>query len=273
MFRAVVILVVVAISSVRGQQRQRFLRGQGQQMFQSQSGLGGELRRQELIAQRIQAIDRRIAELGEPLSPAMEPLMMAATSATGSNPFTSALSGLSAALSHPPHPPNLSFDEMVEEHKVRKLGDPHTAAVIATIGVALFAAAFALPHLTGHENKDLSFLSLFTGNGGFDARDVPRRQRRSSFVWETARDWGMDQCGQMAVCEAHARYDNYGLVALPLTLFFPGDIDRSSGQPTSIWQEAAVRGKAREECGDTYNCYVNPMLIAKFLWTLLFESV
>ena len=40
--------------------------------------------------------------------------MMAATSATGSNPFTSALSGLSAALSHPPHPPNLSFDEMVE---------------------------------------------------------------------------------------------------------------------------------------------------------------
>ena len=69
MFRAVVILVVVAISSVRGQQRQRFLRGQGQQMFQSQSGLGGELRRQELIAQRIQAIDRRIAELGEPLSP------------------------------------------------------------------------------------------------------------------------------------------------------------------------------------------------------------
>ena len=49
-----------------------------------------------------------------------------------------------------------------------------------------------------------------------------QRYRRSSFLWETAREWGMDQCGQMAVCEAHARYDNYGFVALPLTLFFPG---------------------------------------------------
>ena len=59
-----------------------------------------------------------------------------------------------------------------QEHKVRKLGDPHTAAIIATIGVALFAAAYALPHVRG-QGEDLSFLSLFMKQDG--ARDVPRK--------------------------------------------------------------------------------------------------
>ena len=71
-------------------------------MLQRQSALK-ELRRQELIAQRISAIDRRISELEEPLSPTLEPLM---------SPLASALS---SALSPPPHPPNLSFEELVEE--------------------------------------------------------------------------------------------------------------------------------------------------------------
>ena len=61
-----------------------------------------------------------------------------------------------------------------QEHKVRKLGDPQTAAIIATVGVALFAAAYALPHVRGGQGEnDLSFLSLFMKQD--DARDAPRK--------------------------------------------------------------------------------------------------
>ena len=64
-----------------------------------------------------------------------------------------------------------------QEHKVRKLGDPQTAAIIATVGVALFAAAYALPHVRGipisKGDNDLSFLSLFMKQD--DARDAPRK--------------------------------------------------------------------------------------------------
>ena len=34
--------------------------------------------------------------------------------------------------------------------------------------------------------------------------------------------WGMDQCGEMAICDAHARYNDYGIFALPIIMFFPG---------------------------------------------------
>merc|ERR1719499_1204424 len=62
-----------------------------------------------------------------------------------------------------------------------------------------------------------------------------------------ARTLGMEQCGHMAICDAHARYRDYGIIALPLILLFPGS-RTSDGEPASEWQEAALRGKAREEC-------------------------
>ena len=37
-----------------------------------------------------------------------------------------------------------------------------------------------------------------------------------------AKSIGMEECGQMAICDAHARYSDYGLLALPLVLLFPG---------------------------------------------------
>ena len=37
-----------------------------------------------------------------------------------------------------------------------------------------------------------------------------------------ARTLGMEQCGHMAICDAHARYRDYGIIALPLILLFPG---------------------------------------------------
>ena len=37
-----------------------------------------------------------------------------------------------------------------------------------------------------------------------------------------ARQLGLEQCGHMAICDAHARYRDYGLIALPLILLFPG---------------------------------------------------
>merc|ERR1719499_1705854 len=38
----------------------------------------------------------------------------------------------------------------------------------------------------------------------------------------------------------------------------------SDGEPASEWQEAALRGKAREECYSRYNCLINPMWILNF---------
>eukprot|EP00095_Tigriopus_kingsejongensis_P011749 maker-scaffold833_size90787-snap-gene-0.12 protein:Tk11749 transcript:maker-scaffold833_size90787-snap-gene-0.12-mRNA-1 annotation:"putative uncharacterized protein" len=40
-----------------------------------------------------------------------------------------------------------------------------------------------------------------------------------------ARAWGLEECGQLAICDAHARYDDYGVLALPLVLMFPGGLD------------------------------------------------
>ena len=33
---------------------------------------------------------------------------------------------------------------------------------------------------------------------------------------------GMNECGQAAICEAHANNRDYGLIALPILFFFPG---------------------------------------------------
>ena len=68
----------------------------------------------------------------------------------------------------------------------------------------------------------------------------------------------------MAICTAHANYRDYGLMALPLILIFPGSRTKD-GEPTSKWQEAALRGKAREECYSRYNCLINPMWILNFV--------
>lgn len=34
--------------------------------------------------------------------------------------------------------------------------------------------------------------------------------------------FGLDECWEMAICDAHARYDDYGVLAMPVVLFFPG---------------------------------------------------
>ena len=54
----------------------------------------------------------------------------------------------------------------LQEHKVRKLGDPHTAAVIATFAAAMFATALFYPGL--RENARGFF-------DGSTAREVPRK--------------------------------------------------------------------------------------------------
>merc|ERR1711997_864210 len=69
---------------------------------------------------------------------------------------------------------------------------------------------------------------------------------------------GMNECGQAAICEAHANNRDYGLIALPILFFFPGTRN-SNGNPVSVWQEAALRGKARDSCSSRYSCIINPM--------------
>jgi hypothetical protein len=37
-----------------------------------------------------------------------------------------------------------------------------------------------------------------------------------------SRAFGLEDCGQMAICDAHANYRDYGILALPIILLFPG---------------------------------------------------
>jgi len=92
-----------------------------------------------------------------------------------------------------------------------------------------------------------------------------------SSLMDLAESWGraigMSQCGEMAICDAHANFRSYGLVALPVILFFPGFTD-TAGNPTSDWQEAALLGKSRlSTCHAKYKCFLNPLWIAKFALT------
>ena len=49
-----------------------------------------------------------------------------------------------------------------------------------------------------------------------------RSSSLSDTVGSFARAVGMEQCGHMAICDAHARRADYGILALPLVLLFPG---------------------------------------------------
>ena len=47
-----------------------------------------------------------------------------------------------------------------------------------------------------------------------------------SRVFDMAQSWGralgLNQCAEMAICDAHANFRSYGIVALPVILLFPG---------------------------------------------------
>ena len=48
----------------------------------------------------------------------------------------------------------------------------------------------------------------------------------------------MDECGQAAICEAHANNRDYGLIALPILFFFPGWVYIYSNKKidtTTLW--------------------------------------
>ena len=60
------------------------------------------------------------------------------------------------------------------------------------------------------------------------------------------------KCGQGGRGSKNPKFCVYIINGSPMDFFLSfSDVDRSSGQATSIWQEAAIRGKAREDCGDT----------------------
>ena len=47
-------------------------------------------------------------------------------------------------------------------------------------------------------------------------------ERVSNMAGSVGRMLGIEDCGQMAICDAHARTGEYGILALPLVLLFPG---------------------------------------------------
>ena len=79
------------------------------------------------------------------------------------------------------------------------------------LGYKTIGGLYGTSKLTGASAAEVRGASLL-GVGDFDLGS-PR------FFPE---GWGMDQCGEMAVCDAHARYNEYGILALPIVMFFPG---------------------------------------------------
>ena len=108
-----------------------------------------------------------------------------------------------------------------------------------------------------------------------DPGNLSREQKGQMWKWHDSPNTGIVNCGSSGIepplgrCFFHM--DERSTKADCLDRKFFGfvlfsDIDRSSGQPTSIWQEAAVRGKAREECGDTWVKYVK-----QFVWNYVYN--
>ncbi|CAB4068661.1 unnamed protein product [Lepeophtheirus salmonis] len=58
----------------------------------------------------------------------------------------------------------------------------------------------------------------------------------------------ISDCGEFAVCEAHARPQEFGWMALPFLIFIPGD--NNGAKSDSSWQRAANYGKSKIDCYD-----------------------
>lgn len=166
--------------------------------------------------------------------------------------------------------------------------DDNVPFIAAFAGISLFTAAFGVSLLVNDGGNTMmkSLMSPFGfGRTSPSSSDVANRipnieasegsydeQGPIERIFEVADSWSravsMDECGQAAICEAHANNRDYGLIALPILFFFPGTRG-VNGNPASVWQEAALRGKARDSCSSRYSCIINPLWIVKFLMTTL----
>jgi len=163
--------------------------------------------------------------------------------------------------------------------------EDHYAGLAAFAGISLVAAAISVNMLNYNGGMMKSVISPFGFGRTSTSTDVSSRipnleaaegsyedQGHIERFFDVADSWsraiGMNECGQAAICEAHANNRDYGLLALPILFFFPGSRS-SNGSPASVWQEAALRGKARDSCSSRYSCLLNPMWIVKFLMTTL----
>lgn len=160
------------------------------------------------------------------------------------------------------------------------------AALAAIAGVSLLTAAISVNMFAYHDGDMMkSLISPFgfgrTSTSTDVASNIPNLEATEGSyedqgpierIVDIADSWsraiGMNECGQAAICEAHANNRDYGLLALPILFLFPGS-KASNGYPASVWQEAALHGKARDSCSSRYSCIINPMWIVKFLMTTL----
>ena len=71
------------------------------------------------------------------------------------------------------------------------------------------------------KSKNLIFFSGLQQETSNYGRSTPW-DSVTDFTNSLARQFSMEECGEMAICTAHANYRDYGLMALPLILIFPG---------------------------------------------------
>lgn len=113
------------------------------------------------------------------------------------------------------------------------------AAGLALVGSALtvFAATDARGRLEEQLQRQLEQLEQLAksasvaGTEAGPGKEPPSPRERRQLLQEEEGGGGLlqdylsrstESCWQLAICDAHARYDDYGLVALPITIFYSG---------------------------------------------------
>ena len=68
--------------------------------------------------------------------------------------------------------------------------------------------------------KQIEVSFLEAAEGSFEDQGPIERIVDIADSWSRA--IGMNECGEAAICEAHANNRDYGLIALPILFLFPG---------------------------------------------------
>ncbi len=117
-------------------------------------------------------------------------------------------------------------ENLQEQKATTAISDfPYSEMGLTLAGFGLVATGLVtLPFYLGRNQEDFVWgkedakqqglgLTSQEWDSFFDEQQRPASPRASG-AW--------DGCWQMAICDSHARYDDYGIMALPLVLFYPG---------------------------------------------------
>ena len=106
-----------------------------------------------------------------------------------------------------------SLSLCTEDHESSSPRFMDNSLALAGAGVLGVSALVSLPYLMSRNQRT------------FRRRDGFATSKQSSGDNEVDAGEGqglLDGCWKMAICDSHARYDDYGIIALPLVMLYPG---------------------------------------------------